>query len=163
MFEGEKPESVFEIGCGGAALLKDVATHFACTKTGGIDISKVRMSNAKNVLPDGEFIVHDLNDPWPIADKSYDIVFSVGVLMYLFDPLPVIKEMLRVAKDKIIVAEYHGKDLTEYGALLTFEMNNGVHATIARNYIKLFRKLGGSISMRDLQSTEGKTIFKRNA
>ena len=157
MFANETPQSIFEIGCGGTALLKDISDHYGGIRVGGIDISKVRMENAKNVFPGVEFLVHDLNDPWPIPDNSYDIVFSVGVLMYMFYPEAVIREMLRVAKDKIIIAEYHNKNTDEYGALLKVIMGEKTHTGICRNYEALFHKLGLPITM---EITNDKTIIK---
>lgn len=157
MFEGENPKSVFEIGVGGGGLLKDVSDHFGCTDVGGIDISRVRMQNLTNTFPGKEFLVHDLNDPWPVPDNSFDIVFSVGVLMYIFEPIPVIQEMLRVAKDKIILAEYHTEDVDEYGGLAKIKLPDRMSTGIGRNYIKLFETLGKNITT---EPCEGKTIIK---
>ena len=158
MFEGEAPESVFEIGCGGAALLKDISDHFGGIKVGGIDISKVRMENAKNIFPDTEFLIHDLNDPWPVPDNSYDMVFSIGVMMYIFNPVPVIQEMLRVAKKGIILAEYHNDQLDEAGWLMKYILADQIETGIIRNYKKIFDKLGKEITMENFNND--KTIIK---
>lgn len=159
MFEGENPKSLFEIGVGGGGLLKDAADHFKCTKIGGIDISKVRMKNLETMK--GEFIVHDLNDPWPVPDKSYDIVFSVGVLMYMFNPIPIMKEMFRVAKDKVILAEYHHQELDKYGVLTRpFKDKDTIHQGIIRNYIELLSDLGIKMEIKILNQGSDKTIIK---
>lgn len=133
MFEGEEPKSVFEIGCGGAGLLKDVSDHFGC-KVGGMDISKVRMENANNVFPDVKFLIHDLNDPWPLEDKSFDIVFSVCTLAYLLNPELAIKEMTRVGK-KVIIAEYHQDNIPD--TILKAILSDREEKFIIRDYKKL--------------------------
>ena len=155
VFEGESPESVFEIGCGGGGLLKDVAECFGC-KTGGIDISKVRMEATKGMK--GEYIVHDLNDPWPVSDNSYDIAFSVGVLMYIFNPAPVIQEMLRVSKKGIILAEYNREDLDEYGGMMMYLSGGNVETALIRNYEKVFEKIGKKVTIEKYNND--KTIIK---
>lgn len=160
MFEGENPKSVFEIGVGGGGLLKEVSDHFGGIEMGGIDISKVRMENLKNLK--GEFLLHDLNDPWPVPDNSFDIVFSVGVLMYIFDPGFVLKEMFRVAKEKIILAEYHHSELNKFGLLTQpFQDAQGrVHHGIIRNYLDILKDIRKETSVQIIDSGQGKTIIK---
>lgn len=156
MFKGENPESIFEIGCGGAGLLKDVSDHYGGIRVGGIDTSKVRMENSKNLFPDIQFIVHDLNDPWPVPDNSFDIVFSVCTLGYIFNPFPVVQEMFRVARDKVILAEYHSNNTDEYGFLLKAIMPDRTETLIARDYRKLLKDK----NLQFFNSESGKTIIK---
>ena len=99
-------------------------------------------------------LVHDLNDPWPVPDNSFDIVFSVCVLGYIFNPLPVNKEMVRVAKDKVILAEYHSDNTDEYGFLLKAIMPDRIETLIARNYRLLLK------NPELIESISGKTIIK---
>lgn len=161
MFKGESPKSVFEIGVGGGGLLKDVSDHYGGLKVGGIDISKVRMQNLKNNFPGQEFLLHDLNDPWPVPDKSYDIVFSVGVLMYIFDPIPILREMFRVAKDKVIITEYHDDSLDMFGQLTgPFKEGDKIHQGIKRNYIALLKELGFDIEVQIISRGSDKTTIK---
>lgn len=159
MFEGESPKSVFEIGCGGSALLKEVSDKFGGLRVGGLDSSSVRMKNTKNVFPEVKFLLHDLNDPIPLEDNSFDIVFSVCVLGYILNPEPVIKEMLRVCRDKIILAEYHEDKLDEHGGFLIAKMPDRNEVLIRRNYIRLFSKLGRDIILED-GGQSGKAIIK---
>lgn len=161
MFEGETPESVFEIGVGGGGLLKDISDSYGGLRVGGVDISKVRMANLKNIFPNQEFLVHDLNDPWPVPDNSYDIVFSVGVLMYIFDPIPVVKEMFRVSKHKVIITEFHHGELDQFGVLTKpFRDKTQTYHGIIRNYIDVIRGAGYLGDITIFQSNEGKSILK---
>lgn len=162
MFTEETPRSVFEIGCANGGLLKDIKDHYPGVKVGGMDISE-SILKAKETFPDetDNFILRDLNDPWPLPDKSYDIVFSVGVLMYLFDPLPVLKEMLRVAKTKIILAEYHHKELGPFGQLSKAHADNGkIHTGIVRDYISLLKMQEIPLSCTFQECGVDKTIIK---
>src|SRR3990167_5580217 len=97
IFEGEKPESIFEIGCASGKLLEYAQSLYRDIKVGGLDISVQGLKEAKETFPKyaDNFILHNINDPWPLPDKSYYIIFSVGVLMYLFDPREALKEMMR--------------------------------------------------------------------
>ena len=160
MFKGENPSSVLEIGCGSGGLLKDLTNHYPGLKVAGIDISTVAIKEAREILPEGKFIQASLLDPWPLADKSYDIVFSVGVLMYIFEPVFVMQEMLRVAK-KVIIAEYHHQELDLYGHLTRGYFEDGkTHTGIIRNYFEVLQKAGGPTKVGILDSGLGKTIIK---
>ncbi len=163
MFQGQKPQSIFEIGCANGGLLKDLVNHYGDIPVGGVDVS-VSIQKAKELFPkySMNFLRGDLNDPWPIPDNSYDIVFSVGVLMYMFEPLHVLREMYRITKHRIILAEYHNEQVDFCGALTkAFIKDNRVQVGLIRDYKTLFAVLNlpfSSISYEYDQET-GKTIF----
>lgn len=145
IFTHERPGSVFELGCAGGPFLQQVQEKFGDIKVGGIDITKSDLFSAKQKFPKYEdnFLLHNLVEtPWPIKGDSYDIVFTVGVLMYIFEPEKVISEALRIGK-KLIIAEFHNRDLDEYGGLTKITHGETVQGTgITRNYIKLLEKMG---------------------
>lgn len=147
IFEGEKPESIFEIGCASGKLLEYAQSLYGDIKVGGLDISVQGLKEAKETFPKyaDNFILHNINDPWPIPDNSYDIVFSVSVLMYLCNPKESIREMMRVVKNKIIVSEYHSDETDEWGGLLKYQNEEKTEFSgsgIYRNYMKLFKGMG---------------------
>lgn len=160
MFKDETPSSVFEIGCANGGLLKDLKGHYPDLKVGGMDISKSIEDCKKEFGTDG-FHWADLNDaPWPIPDKSYDVAFSVGVLMYMFDPLTVLREMFRIS-NKIIIAEYHHAQVDLCGQLTKGYIENGkIQTGIIRDYISLFKAMNVPMSLTYYESSVGKTIFK---
>jgi ubiquinone/menaquinone biosynthesis C-methylase UbiE len=159
MFKGENPGSVFEIGCANGGLLKDLKDHYPDLKVGGMDISNC-IEKSRKEFGSENFYLGDVNDPWPIADKSFDIVFSVGVLMYMFDPLSVLREMLRVGK-KVIIAEPHSTQAGLFGRLTKGAINNGKLQTgIERDYVELAKALNVPLKLNYYESSQGKWIFK---
>ena len=48
----------------------------------------------------GTDIVADLVQPWPIKDKTYDILFASNVMEHISDPLFILTESFRVLKKK---------------------------------------------------------------
>lgn len=159
MFRGESPKSVFEIGCANGGLLKDLKDHYQGLIVGGMETSECINKSVDQFGPT-HFYRADINDPWPIPDKSYDIVFSVGVLMYMFDPIPVLKEMLRVGK-KVIIAEPHDPNTDLFGHLSEGGLSNGkMQSGIVRNYSDLIERMNIPVSVIHYESSQGKTIFK---
>ena len=158
MFTDENPKSVFEIGCANGGLLTDLMTKYPNLEVGGMDVSRC-ISQCESLR--GNFYREDLNDPWPVKDNSYDIVFSVGVLMYMFEPLSVLREMFRVAKDKVILAEYHHSEVDLCGQLTKGYINKGkIQTGIIRDYISLLSLLKIPMSVTYQESSVGKTIIK---
>lgn len=134
VFERENPKSIFEVGCANGSLLKD---YYDTRKVivGGLDINPVQ--NAKETFPEyaNNFIQFNATqDNWPIPDNSYDIVFTIGTLILIENPLPIIKEMLRIAKDKIILAESHSE-------IEKIENTGGDRQYYRYRYIRDYKKL----------------------
>lgn len=109
MFKGENPTSVFEVGCANGGFLKDLGVKVV----GGIDKHSGDIEKSKSDFPEGEFLLQDINQlPWNV--KPYDIVFSIGTLMYIENPEPVIKEMLRIGKKVIIAEPLEGESVIDH-------------------------------------------------
>lgn len=147
IFKDEKPESIFEIGCASGKLLQYARSLYGDIKVGGLDILGTGIKEAKELFPEqaDNFILHNIYEPWPIEDSSYDIVFSVSTLMYLYNPREPIREMMRVAKKKIIVSEYHSDQTDEWGGLLKYMNPEGTGyagSGIYRNYMTLLTEMG---------------------
>lgn len=170
MFEDEKPESIFEVGVSGGMLFKEYAGTHDIKVVGGMDINP--NSQFPVNFPDSEFKVHDATKvPWPIESNSYDIVFTVGTLLCLPNPYPVIKEMLRICKDKIIIAENQNDSESDYGTAHSSSKNeyyilddiidqpvDPYEWRVSRDYKKVFEKLGKQYEI--VEGCGGKTIFK---
>lgn len=162
MFDGENPDSVFEIGCANGGLLADIKTKYPNLKVAGMDISR-SIEGSKERFPEYAhcFFTGDINEPWLVKEKSVDIVFSVGVLMYQFDPILALQEMFRVAKDKVILAEYHHPAISAFGQLTEpYFGGNKIQMGIIRNYIPILKNLNIPMDIFVMDSGEGKTIIK---
>lgn len=141
MFEGEKPTSVFEFGCANGGLLKDLAQSFPGLVVGGADMNQTDLERAKLLHPQHKdnFLYHNVNDLLPIPSDSYDIVFGVGILMYVLNPQVAIEEAIRIAKKKVIFAEFHFDELSEVGSLIKVNWPPGTfHLAVGRNYTKMY-------------------------
>ena len=164
LFDNEKPASIFEVGCGSSAFLKDYQENFSHVIVGGLDIDAGSYQSSRSALPSfaDNFIQHNaLNVPWPVKEKSWDIVFTVGTLLLIPDPFPVIKEMLRIAKQKIILAEYHDETKDAYGDQGKIPQPASLYdLRIRRDYQKVFKQLGMQAEF--LPCIAGKTIIKCN-
>ncbi len=169
IFKDENPKSIFDVGCGSGILMKtyyDAICRYRQgddyyfpenLKVGGIDILFENVERAKENFPEyaDNFLCLDATKPWPLADKSYDIVFTVGTLLCIPDPYPILKEMLRVGK-KVILAEFQQDDATDTGEAIPYEIIYKYR--IYRDYRKVFEKLNVPIEI--LETVSGKTIIK---
>ena len=103
------------------------------------------LESARDKFPyhSDKFLFQNLLEiPWMVGTNQYDIVFCVGVLMYIFEPEKVIKECLRIGK-KFILAEFHNGNLDEYGGLTKVTQGEKVVGLgITRNYCELIKKMG---------------------
>lgn len=170
MFEGEHPKSIFEIGVANGFLLKEYCMVNNIPSVNGMDI-KLFEGFTLN-YPEGQFFLHDVKQvPWPVPDNSYDIVCDIGTLLLIPNPYPVIKEMLRICKDKIILAENQDEKQDDYGLAHNTQKNEYVQMEqstpqdidfyawrISRDYKKVFKKLGKTIEV--IGKVSDKTIFK---
>ena len=174
VFENENPSSIFEVGCTAGMLFKsyyDESNEELIV--GGLDFFPVEA--AKGIYPkcaENFFQWDATKTPYPIADNSFDIVFTIGTLLLIPDPYPVIKEMLRICKDKIIIAEQQDWQCDDYGIsthLITGDtpeqQKEGMlqpvdfnYTRIKRDYEKVFKKLGLKIDIKETYID--KTIIK---
>ena len=156
MFKGENPSSVLEVGCAVGGLMKDLCNDRGDLRVGGFDIHAGDIKGAKELFPKyaDNFFIHDAFDPWPIPDNSYDIVFTVGFFTILERPPHTIefaiREMLRVCKDKIILAEDHNTVEN------TWQTDDFCRAI--RDYQKIFDGMGLSITIE--QAIFDKAVIK---
>lgn len=160
MFKDLKPTSVLELGVGTGGFLTDIKKHMpSVVRFGGIDTSRdIEETKAKFPEQKENFIYHNLYERWPLEDKSYDVVYTVGVLMYILNPELVIREALRVAKDYVIFAEPQCLWMSAFGDIKKFENNNTKNTYgIVRNYRPILQGMGRTYEESDMGS---KTIMK---
>ena len=156
IFRGENPKSIFEVGISSGRLMQEMYEKGVIL--GGLDR---KLPEAKDYYPKfvDNFIQWDATKtPQPIKDKSWDIVFTSGVLLLIPDPFPVLKEMLRIAKGKVIISEIQDNMQDEYGEQGKIEQPSHNNLRIKRDYWKVFKKLKVKAIIKG--EAPGKTIFE---
>jgi SAM-dependent methyltransferase len=89
---------VLELGCGsGADTVFLVSKGFEVTST---DFSIVALDLVKSNAPDAEIVLHDLRDPFPFKDQTFDLVIANLSLHYFDFPTTreIIHEIARVLR-----------------------------------------------------------------
>ena len=82
-FEHNTAERMNDFFSGTGHLLMYLSDHYKMKKVYGMDFSEAALAVAKQNLPDGEFMVHDI---YKDHDKKYDVVMCTEVLEHLVDP-----------------------------------------------------------------------------
>jgi len=97
---------VLDVGCGRGFLLHELTGLLANCTVAGLDVSEFALATAKEeVRP--QLFHHDARDPFPFADKSFDLAVSVNALhnLPLGQVAQALAEMERVATNKFLVVE----------------------------------------------------------
>jgi ubiquinone/menaquinone biosynthesis C-methylase UbiE len=107
---GLAPDSpIIEVGCGDGSFTRNLA-NFSSAVT-AIDISEVQIEENAASMPAIRFLQHDVAEPFPFADESFEVVWCSEVLEHLFNPLFAMQEMHRILKPGgklLVTVPYHG-------------------------------------------------------
>ena len=152
IFKGENPKSILEIGCGKGILIKQFVQD-QDIKVAGLEIDPTNEEDFVKNFPTGQFILHDINNPFPFKDKEFDMVVSIGTLILIENAEPVLREMLRVGK-KVAIAEFHDETQDEVGLSMKADV---WFIRVYRNYNKLFSKFG---IIPTIEKVEDKWVIK---
>lgn len=88
-----------DLGCGEGDLIKTVSPFVK--KAVGADIALNRLQLAKQKtkqLSNVSFVKHDFDEKLPFADNSFDLISSLSVMEYIYDPYAHLQELHRVLK-----------------------------------------------------------------
>lgn len=99
--------SILEVGCGKAYLLYEFTKAVPGIKVCGFDISAYAIDNGKEEIKKDIFVHKAEDTPWPFADKSFDLVYSVATLhnLPIYDLKKALPELSRVAKAAYLCVE----------------------------------------------------------
>jgi len=107
-------QSVLEIGCASAPNLRLLREKLPSAQLSGIDINKQAIHTAndyfRSVNDDKvNLLARSADQLDDFQDKSFDVVFSQAVMLYIPPPNinKVIAEMLRLSKNAVVFNEYH--------------------------------------------------------
>ncbi len=95
--------SVLDVGCQRGAYIFHLKNNTNVTDIVGVDISEVVISQAKAFQPDIKFVVGDISN-LPFRSGSFDTVIASEILEHLSVLEPAVSELLRVAKEQVIIS-----------------------------------------------------------
>lgn len=100
---------VLDVGCGSGPTTTDLLARGA--DVSGFDVSSAMVAIARRGLPDADLRVHDLADPLPWADDTFDAAVASLVLHYLPDwsgPLAQLHRVLRPGGRLLVSVNHPG-------------------------------------------------------
>ena len=93
-------KSVIDVGCGVGLLLKYLSDHYPVSSQTGMEYSEAAIEAAKRVYPAAEYIVHDINYPYP---EEYGAVFCTEVIEHILYPGKAFRNLLKMVQDRGIL------------------------------------------------------------
>jgi pseudaminic acid biosynthesis-associated methylase len=111
-----RPSSVLEVGSNIGGNLQWVTKHVAPEHVAGVDVNKKALHQLRTRLP-GVRAEWSTAKELPFDDRSFDLVFTMGVLIHQPEQsLPVVMdEMVRVADKYVMCGEYFDEETVEIG------------------------------------------------
>ena len=107
-------QSVLEIGCAAGPNLRRLREKLPSTQLVGIDINKQAIRTANNYFRSVNddkvnLFVKRANQLADLQDKSFNVVFSQAVLIYIPPGSinRVVADMIRLSSDGVVLNEYH--------------------------------------------------------
>lgn len=92
---------VLEVGCGTGAILRELKTTAALH---GLDLEAQALAQCRNYAAGASLVQGDAH-ALPYPDRYFDIVYCHFLLLWVENPLQVVREMARVGKAVIACAE----------------------------------------------------------
>lgn len=154
----KKSTSILDVGCGDGYLLHCLS-HLNSSKT-GVDMNSARLKRAQERVPDVTFIKGDVYK-LPFKDKTFDVVICSEVLEHLEHPEKALKELKRVAKQKIIVTVPNDQELVKI-ICPHCEKEHYLSGHIQRFNRETIKSLGESAGLRFIAAKKFHTIFSYN-
>lgn len=93
-------ESVLDVACGTGAVARTAAGRAAVVV--GLDANEAMLAVARRLRPDLRWQAGDAG-ALPFGDGEFDVVLSQAALMFFADPVGAMREMGRVAADRVAV------------------------------------------------------------
>ncbi len=81
-----------DIGCGYGFLTRRLASRF---RTTGLDVSVAAIARCRATVPGAEFLVHEVEQPFPVPDGSFDLATLTDVIEHVMDPERLIRNARR--------------------------------------------------------------------
>ena len=106
--------SALEVGCGQGGNLRWLVDRLPPGETWGLDVNEASLERAAQAAP-GARLIRGTARSLPFADRSFDLVFTVGVLIHQPDEDlgRVMDEVVRCSRRYVLAAEYHADEIAE--------------------------------------------------
>lgn len=107
-------DTLLDVGCGNGSFLRTINPHLDGIKLSGVDTNLFAIERGKKIISEEkpenpiQLLVGDITEDMDdFADNSYDWVTSINVMHFLDigQRLPVIENMMRVAKKGVFVTQ----------------------------------------------------------
>ena len=95
--------NICDVGCATGEFLYYFKSIFSQCSVTGLDVSKPMLDIAKKMIPDGNFLLANINSEQPLPRNSFDIITMTGVLGIFDDPQLAITNCLTAIKKNGIV------------------------------------------------------------
>ena len=92
---------VLEVGCGTGAILRELTTPASLH---GLDLDPAALAECR-IHASAVSLTHGDGHHLPYPDKSFDIAYCHFLLLWVNDPLQVVREMARVGRTVLALAE----------------------------------------------------------
>ena len=119
--------SICDVGCGTGSGMKQIMDGHPDLSAHGIEPIDAMLGQAieGNNIPK-EILVRGVGEALPFKDNSFDAVYAVAVLHHVRNPDSVVKEMLRVGRNAVFLADNnrfgHGTTLKKWVKLLLYKL-----------------------------------------
>ena len=103
-------DDVLDVGCGTGVLTRELTQHVGDTGSAtGFDLSESMLCVARNRCPEATFKQGNVSE-LPFDDKSFDVVISSFMLMFVPDPERSLSEMRRVLRPggRLVISVWQG-------------------------------------------------------
>ncbi len=87
---------VLDLGCASGEVCEALAR--GGSQVTGLDVSPQMLVQARKRLPKGRWVLHDLADPLPFEDASFDVVLALGCLEFVEEVEVACQEIARVLR-----------------------------------------------------------------
>ena len=146
--------TILEVGCGDAAFTRNLAEY--SSRVTAIDLSAHQVAENARTHPEIRFLQHDVAQPLPFADGTYEVIWCSEVLEHLFDPGFALREIHRVMAPGgrlLVTVPYHGLFKNLLIALFRWDG----HYAPDNPHIRFFSKntlehLAASVGFREIQT-----------
>ena len=130
---------ILEIGCSSAHSLRTLSLKNMSLDYTGVDIDRYAVAKGSEAISNLKLpgikhakLIEASVENLPFNDNEFDIVISLNVIEHLHEPKKAIKEMLRCAKDFVVI-----RTLMSDQTFIVKEVRNSTHNSLGYSHLDL--------------------------